>query len=418
MAIQTYNSPQPQGLGNIFLENALAGLGQQAGRGLGHGIGLGASKLGKLAGLGGPSSEMMQLLMSQGMTEEQAKAFADLDPRSQQQVLQNLGAMQQGEQQKKAFGQFEEAQAVPGKPLEGTEVIPEIIPSYRDMYSSLRKAGVDPKTAKEYLKEYPKEEEETLKKPKAFIEEIDTGAKAAKESNPRLNRMLELVKKGKLSGSTMSGFVNTLQKGIFGLGVDLSGLLLSPDSEEFQKLTADFSKLIKNYFPGGKITNVMIDQFMKTIPNSLQSDEGKLRVINNLMNINTAAMLNKQAKDEILKETKGKIPANIEELIQTKIGNKLDVLAEKFARGESVIPEYESIVEQVQKRKSNQLVPSLLGGLGGGAAGFATAGPIGIIPGALAGAGGLESLAGLGSPDYERSVRQLQGLVPRAELRR
>lgn len=401
MAIQTFESGQPRGLGNVFLENALAGLGQQAGRGLGYGLGLGASKLGRLAGLGGPSEELKQLLISQGMSEKEAQAFSDLDPRAQQQLLQNLGAVQQGEQQKKAFEQFEESQTKPGKPLEGTEVIPEILPSYREMYASLKKAGVDPKTAKEYLKEYPKEEEETLKKPKELIETIDKGAKAAKESNPRLLRMYELVKKGKLNAPTTASFVNTLQKGIFGLGVDLSGLLLSPDSEEFQKLTSDFSKLIANYYPGGKITNVMIDQFMKTVPTLMQSDQGKLRVINNLMNVNTAAMLNEQAKKEILKETKGKIPANLEQLIQSKIGKELDVLAEKFARGESVLPEYEQVSEQAKSRGIKKLAAMIPGAVAGGLLGAAIGGPIGVIPGAITSAttGSLGALGGAAGAD-------------------
>lgn len=431
MALNSFEGGQPRGLGNVFLENVLGGLGQQAGRGLGYAAGAGISKLGRLAGLGGPSEELKQLLVSQGMTPKEAEAFSDLDPRAQQQLLQNLTATKLQQQREQSFSALpgaaqqrelsaEEKQAQPdiAEQLvkeEAQKETPIVLPSYSEMYSDLLRKGVDEKTVKGVLKDYEKEHKEIEAESKAFSKEIDDKAKAAKESTPRLMKMYELVKKGNLTPSQISSVFKTVENGIqlLGIGFDMNNLL-NGDSQEFAKLSSDFSKLISNYFPGGRITNVMIEQFMKTIPTMVQSDEGKLRVISNLMNLNEAASVYAKAKKDILKETRGKIPLNLQDLIQERVGPELAQLEENYLNGEvKSLPGFKE-AESKAARKSKF---ESLGATGGGLLGAAlSAGPVGArlggTLGAAAGPAGaaLGALGGYGLGALGGSV--LQGLLP------
>lgn len=442
MAVGNFNSEQPRGLGNVFLENALAGLGQQAGRGAGQLAGAGLGKLGRLAGIGGPSNELVQLLVSQGMSEQEARAFADLDPRAQQQLLQNLGAVKQQQQREQSFKALPTAMQQQELTQEGAEIQPDIakqlveeetkkeepvfIPSYSEMYSDFLRQGVDEKIAKNVLKDYDKQYNELTKESKEFSKEIDEKAKAAKESTPRLKKMYKLVEKGDLAPAQFASLLKTVENGIhvLGIGFDMNALM-NGDSQEFAKLSSDFSKLISNYFPGGRITNVMIDQFMKTIPTMVQSDEGKLRVISNLMNLNEAAEVYARAKKEIIKESKGKIPLNLQELIQERVGPELAELEENYLSGNvKSLPGFKETEKKAHRKGIFEKAGAVTGGgLGGLAAGRALGsagahiggrlgglfGPAGMALGALGGYGlgalGGSLLSGL-------DLGQEQGLSP------
>jgi hypothetical protein len=444
MAIGNFNSEQPRGLGNLFLENALAGLGQQAGRGAGYLAGAGLGKLGRLAGIGGPSNELVQLLMSQGMSEQEAKAFSDLDPKAQQQLLQNLGSLKQQQQREQSFKALPTAMQEQELTQQGAEIQPDIaeqlteeetkkeapvfIPSYSEMYSDFLRQGVDEKTAKNVLKDYDKQYTELTKESKEFSKEIDDKAKAAKESTPRLKKMYNLVEKGDLAPAQVASLLKTVENGIhlLGIGFDMNALM-NGDSQEFAKLSSDFSKLISNYFPGGRITNVMIDQFMKTIPTMVQSDEGKLRVISNLMNLNEAAEVYAKAKKQILKETKGKIPLNLQELIQERVGPQLAEIEENYLSGNvKSLPGFKETEKKAQRKGTFETYGALaggsLGGAGLGALGAriggrvgAALGPVGALTGYGLGALGgslLSGLSGLGggeelSPEIAQRLNAL-----------
>jgi len=451
-----YTRRNPQNnLLNLFAQNALAGFGSAVGQHAGHGLGalagLGFEKLGKATGLLGPSKELIDILSAQGMNENQARAFSELDPRAQQQLLQNLGAAKQAEQQRQALGNIEQLsqkpsaqQAISEQDQEKIAKKPatffqdEEMPSSQEMYLTLKKAGVDDKTAKDFMKEYNadrkeflKEKREDIKESKEYAKTIDKDASTAKDSNKRILRQFEILKEGKLPGAV----TGTLSEMLGKVGLSLPALI-NGDAEEFKKLSAEYGKLITNYFPG-RVTNIMIEQFMQTVPTLLQSDEGRLRVMNNLYNLNEAALIHEAVKKEIIKENGGKIPRHLQEEIMERAEEQLESLAERTIKGESSIPGFEQAMKSAEKRVSKQRGAAIAGGLlgaipgvlaaGSGAQAGAALGSIGGPMSALGGAalGGLaplalsgllgsalgERLAGFGNPDYERDINNLRNLA-------
>lgn len=214
-----------------------------------------------------------------------------------------------------------------------------------------------------------KEREIIDKETKPIYDEISKGAKAAQNNNKRLDRMEQLIKEGKLNsalsvsildnipgiseavggaigvylglaggplGAGGGGYIGTkIGKGI-GEGVSgAASALLSPDSQEFRKLSNDFLKDAKETF-GSRLTNYDVQTFLATVPTLSQSDEGKRRVITNLRSFNEAALLRKKAMDQIIKDNGGRRPANLDTLVEDRIAPQLDALAQKFKAGQQI----------------------------------------------------------------------------------
>lgn len=166
---------------------------------------------------------------------------------------------------------------------------------------------------------------------KQYYQDTLKAGKAARENEMRLKRMGTLLKNGKLSSPAMYNFLDVIHKGIAGYGINLK-FLMSPDSQEFEKLSTDFTKNAKDIF-GSRVTQSEIQLFLKTIPTLSQSDEGKRRVIRNWKLMNEGAKLKKKAMLDIISMNGGRRPTGLEALVEKKIGPKLDKLAEDFATG-------------------------------------------------------------------------------------
>lgn len=173
------------------------------------------------------------------------------------------------------------------------------------------------------------------KETKAFFDEIHKSAKAAKEGNLRLDRMIELIKDGNLTWPSVASFLDTVEKGIplwdSNIGLDFHWLE-NRDSQEFRKLSNDFIKNAKDIF-GARVTNQDLISFMKTVPTLSQTDAGKVRVIRNLRLMNEIAIVKKKAMDEIIDENDGERPRNIESLVEKRTQDQVDAISEKFKKG-------------------------------------------------------------------------------------
>ena len=353
--------------GGGLAEGLGSGLGQQAAKGIGALGSLGARKI----GITGPSKQEIELLVAQGLTPEQALAFSDLSEPAQRQLLANLGLQKQQQKTSTAYegiGGLAGIGGAPGMPQQegapqdqqaaaeqpaGQEPIngvePVFMPKPTDIYAYMKQAGLDSKQAKDYTSEYRKDYDKDIKAADDYIAGIKTDAKGAKGSNSRLDRMYELVTKGSLPPATVATIIDALEKGINGIvnfGVDLHGIM-SGDAQEFNKLSKDFIKEAKNYF-GSRVTDNDIKLLLKTVPDLAQSDEAKLRLINNLKIMNEGALVKSNAIKEIKAMYGGRTPSNIEELVEAKVGDQLDVLAEKLKKGESIIPGYEKALKSTK----------------------------------------------------------------------
>ena len=251
--------------------------------------------------------------------------------------------------------------------------------------AQLVKEGKALKVAKEEAKEARKEEH-LLKKEIAkqqelsdketlpYYEEVLKSEKAAHDGDLRLNRMEALIKKGNLPYSafynlfknleekvspTAGGAIGALIGGTLGsaggpiggvagrtagalagtaLGGAISpvaGLLrsvqrgTSPDTEEFEKLTADFVKSAKDFFPG-RVTNTDLEAFFRMIPTLSNTDTGKEKIINNMRSFNEITKVRAKAMKDIIKQNGGNRPKNLQILVEEKVAPEVDRISKEF----------------------------------------------------------------------------------------
>jgi hypothetical protein len=273
-----------------------------------------------------------------GFKPEEAQAFAELPPE-----LQKIA--------------FKEKQAAPGRQayaqalgLGGQE------PS--GLQNANQLAGLTERQASEVAKLRQQErhfetklkvaeQKEADKETLPYYKEITKEAVSARNNDKRLDRMEQLINAGKLAGPTTNALIDTAAKGIFGIGIDLSGLQ-NADTQEFNKISKDFLKEAKSIF-GARLTDTDVKFFLQTVPTLLNSDEGKKRVIFNLKSFNEAAKIRKQVADEIIEQNNGRRPRNIDALVEKVAGPQLDLIATGFKKGAQG---QENLEEEYNKRNS------------------------------------------------------------------
>ena len=177
------------------------------------------------------------------------------------------------------------------------------------------------------------------------IHEMNNQYKGVIDQTRSLDRMEQLVKKGKLPSPKLASGLNFLADGAtiytpLG-GVHLSGLnfksALGKNAEEFEKLSNDFIKNAKNVF-GSRITDNDLKAFMSTVPNLMMTDKGKLRVIRNMRLYNEGIKARHDAMRQILKENNGRPPRNMELLIEDKASGRLNQIAKDFITKPAKVP--------------------------------------------------------------------------------
>lgn len=154
-----------------------------------------------------------------------------------------------------------------------------------------------------------------------------------KEQLARLNRQEALNKSGKLSHQSLTAVRDTVAKGLGGIaggtfGVDLTHLL-SPESQEFEKLSKDMLSGLKDMY-GARINQVEVESFLKTIPSLMQSTEGRQAVIENMRDLIEGKLLWTKAAKEVKQENGGKIPADLQFQVEERIAPQLDAIVDKF----------------------------------------------------------------------------------------
>lgn len=185
--------------------------------------------------------------------------------------------------------------------------------------------------------EIRKVEQADVKESKKWYHDKTKKVHGIKENNLRLDRMKKLVENGKLTSPEVAAALDSLAHGIWGVGINLKGWQ-NQDSHEFEKLSSDMFKGIQDIF-GSRILKTEVDNFAKTIPTLLQSDAGKIAVIDNLKMISEATLKEDQVAKSIIKANGGKVPANLEDLVEEQLGDYLDDLHDRFVNQIHAIPE-------------------------------------------------------------------------------
>lgn len=326
-------------------------VGTEIGTGLGAALGGGLQNLAnlKLQQLMQQQQQMRGIpgLTSLGFSPEQAQSLAALDPQLQREVVkqklagpsnelfaqslsQALGGQgpmtQQDSLMQALQGGINPQQALQQSAQPGNSQIN--IPAGLKPQQALQLAQLGLQRQQFANKESRAEQMAADKETLPFYRDTIKEAHSAKNNDKRLNRMEELIKTGKLSSTGFNSLLKTASKGIFGFGVDLSGLN-NPESQEFEKLSNDFIKEAKSIF-GNRLTDADLNAFLKTVPTLLLSNEGKLRVMNNLRQFNAAAQIKDAALRDVIKQNGGKRPRNLEFLVDEIAQPQIDALAGQF----------------------------------------------------------------------------------------
>jgi hypothetical protein len=332
-------------------------VGTEIGTGLGSVLGGGLQNLAniKLQQLMQQQQQMRGIpgLTSLGFSPEQAQSLAALDPQLQREVVkqklagpsnelfaQSLsqalggqGPMTQQDALMQALqgsaGQAGAQQQAPAQAQQQQQAGALNIPAGLKPQQALQLAQLGLQRQQVASKEARADQMAVDKETLPFYKDTIKQAHAAKNNDKRLNRMEELIKTGKLSGTGFNSLIKTLSHGIFGFGIDLSGLN-NPESQEFEKLSNDFIKEAKEIFGGGRLTDADLAAYLKTVPTLLLSNEGKLRVMNNMRQFNEAAKIKDNALREVIKANGGKRPRNLEILVDEIAQPQIDALADQF----------------------------------------------------------------------------------------
>ena len=161
-----------------------------------------------------------------------------------------------------------------------------------------------------------------------YAKKLKTSYSAAVDSSKRLGRITELNEKGNLGVPVFNAMLKTLKKGIFGFGIDMTGLMTA-DAQELEKLSTDFLKNVKDIF-GARITDREVALFLQTIPTLAQSKAGRRKVIRNLESFDKGMRIKKRAYDKVVKDNKGYRPIDIEMQVEEMTAPLLEQLSEDF----------------------------------------------------------------------------------------
>jgi hypothetical protein len=181
---------------------------------------------------------------------------------------------------------------------------------------------------------YDKEVKESKDWYKSKFEE----SHALKQNLARLNRQETLNNSKQISNGLGASFRDTIAHGIGGKfgpafigipGIDLNAVLLSPESQEFEKLSNDMLSGLKDMY-GGRINQVEVEAFLKTIPSLSQSREGRQAVIDNMRRFTEDKLLALNEAKKIKAENGGVIPPDLQIEVEERISDRLDQTIEDF----------------------------------------------------------------------------------------
>lgn len=177
-----------------------------------------------------------------------------------------------------------------------------------------------------------KQQEKIDKANQKYIEDLDNQYQSAIETDRNLKEMKELVLSGELPSPGTAAVLDLFEKGIpvLGIGLNLKGVFLSREGQQFEKNATDFITKIRGAFGGGRIAAQTLKLYLKRVPSLLQSDEGKLSVINTMRKINEITQLKWNAKRDIIQENLGFQPKNINLLVEERTKDEAKKIIQSF----------------------------------------------------------------------------------------
>lgn len=284
----------------------------------------------------------------------QGQMYEQQDPRQQLQSAlgqyfnnptlgQGIGGMFSGEQSQQQepiqqFGGQEQMMPRNVSKKQG-EITPDQAQIVSQLFQTPQERAARKKAELENKKLELAERRTTLQATKKYIDELKAKEKAVTNANFRLKKMEESIEKGNLPNAQLWSALTKAEHAPYVGG--LASVFVDPiksvikwyhgaaDIEEFEKLSNEFVKDAKQYF-GSKITEKEVQMFMQTVPNLMQTDAGKKKIIDNIRSLNDLVEVEAKAARSIIKENGGIPPIDIEQQVHDKIENRVDKVVKKF----------------------------------------------------------------------------------------
>lgn len=321
----------------------------------------------------------------------QQQAFAEILPALE--LLQKQGQQGGAQPMQQQQGQPSMRQQVEQKQAQQAPQQPNVL---GPMTASQRKAALeqqkmqhktDIETKKEAHRQAQADREEQKQvqaKNKVYVADVNKKAKVYEEEEQNLKKMEKLIDSGKLpspfihnlnktleeSGKYIGGGIGTALGALAGtpagpagttLGAAVGGglgtaagaalpslkFLEGPEAEEYTKLSRSFMKNMKDIF-GSQMSFQEVKLFLDTIPTLSMSNAGKKAVINNMKIIGEGHKIKKDIMNTIIKENKGKEPANLDILVEERTATdpRIQNLKKKFTE---TTEESTSMLEQARE---------------------------------------------------------------------
>lgn len=161
------------------------------------------------------------------------------------------------------------------------------------------------------------------KEVREYLEKFSEKEKAAKR-DLRDYKMLQKVAKTPGGMQALRKEMATLER--LGLG----GFFRTPTADLIEKTTARLAQNAGAAFgPGTRITNFLEKTFQRSIPSLLNTLDGFKAVVQMNKYGSQAVALEEQARRDIIKENGNRIPNDIEQQIQDRVGSKIEELENK-----------------------------------------------------------------------------------------
>lgn len=161
-----------------------------------------------------------------------------------------------------------------------------------------------------------KEQESINKDARKAIAEFSDKGKVARDIEKKLPKLEKLITSGKLSSPTLAGILGAPKK----LGIDLTSWL-SPETGELIGSENIFYPLMK-YVIGGNPTDAKLKAFSDKLPKATDSDDVKMRKVENLKILVKDLVAEEKAANKIAKQFGGQLPQNFRELVYEEAGRK------------------------------------------------------------------------------------------------
>ena len=264
-------------------------------------------------------SPLQQLMQQQGGT--QGQQF--LQPQQQEQVSNTL---QQVRQQKNPVARElaqlqqqvpEEQETNQEQPVQ--EYPEEVLapPVRRGPFS--KKAGKNGETEQDIDRKLGK------KSALAAVDELDADDRRIDEMTGLIDQLSDLSKSGKLDHPLKAAAIEAAK--FKGFGLDLKSLL-SPESQNFQKITNSFLKYAKEHF-GSRMTEKEFQKFLDTFPTLTNSEEGRKLIYKTVKEMLAHEKAVTKASRSVLKDNNYIKPKDFYNQVQNRIKSTSSKLTDR-----------------------------------------------------------------------------------------